>query len=65
MIDSKTAGSRYATRVQIESPAGSVYGGRRGTLVEIRDGTAFVRLTIRFVNITVPFALSEIKEIKS
>ena len=65
MIDSRTAGSRYATRVRIASPVGSCYDGRVGTVVEERSDVVIVRLdpTRRQAQVAVGFGRCEIKEI--
>jgi hypothetical protein len=57
-IDSRTAGSRYATRVRIAAPQGSAYDGQRGTVVTRPcPDTILVRFDS---GIVLPFALAEV-----
>lgn len=59
IIDSRTAGSRYATRVRIAAPQGSCYDGLTGTVVSRPcPDTIMVRLDRRAA--LVPFALGEV-----
>lgn len=62
LIDSKTAGSRYASRVRVKAPQGSAYDGQTGTVVtQHRDSrTVMVRLDPRYGGLTLPFGRGEL-----
>lgn len=46
------------TRVEVEAPQGSFYDGKRGTVVEVMDRTAFV--TLDGMTHPITFGLSEL-----
>ena len=67
VIDSRTAGSRAASRVRIvntpEQPTS--FAGRTGTVVKVEGTTVFVRFAIDALNsVTFPFGISNVKETK-
>lgn len=44
VFTTKGVGSRFATRVRVASPVGSVFDGWRGPVVNVVGGTYLVRL---------------------
>ena len=55
---------RYANRVRVNSPQGSMYNGRIGTVVRVRDDTVFVRFQVGATHAMVlPFAAGELEVI--
>lgn len=61
MIDSRTAGSRAATRVRIAAPQGSTFNGDKGVVVAfLANDALLIRLTSRR-DLTLPFGRSEVE----
>ena len=60
VFDAKSVG-RYATRVRVRTPQGSVYDGNTGVVARQVGTTCMVRLDQRFGGLTLPFARSELE----
>lgn len=66
LFDSRTSGSRIASRVRVASPRGSVFDGRRGIVSRqspLGDwgGTVLVRMDKPFVGVELPFDRTELE----
>lgn len=66
VFDSRTTGSRYATRVRVNAPQGSVYNGNTGVVERHvpESTTLMVRLDQRFGGLTLPFGRGELEVIR-
>lgn len=69
IFDSRTTGSRYATRVRVTSPQGSVFDGRTGVVSRKAPSgewgsTVMVRLDAPYVGVEMPFGRGELEVIR-
>lgn len=61
LLESKVHGSHLASKVRVESPQGSWYDGRKGTVVRVQGDTVFVRFGTN--SPALPFGRGELREV--